>query len=95
MTESNEAGGRKKGSPAAPQGSAGREGCGQNSGEDPKKSLSMTGSDDGVTSSDLGDSCDEFPLDEDPRVAIGLNRFIEAVVKASDQNSRDLFTDDD
>ena len=95
MTESNEVGGRKKRSPVGPQGSAGRQGCAQISGEDPKKSLSVTGSDDGVTSSDLRDGCDELPLDEDPRVAIGLNRFIEAVVKASDQTSRDLFTDDD
>ncbi len=29
------------------------------------------------------DNVDNLPLDDDPRVVIGLNRFIEAVVKAA------------
>ena len=33
-----------------------------------------------------GDSFDEEPLDDDPRVVIGLNRFIDALIQASDRD---------
>lgn len=93
VTESNEARGRKKGSLVETEARVGREDGPRKDGPGTQQSTDVDGCYSGVDVADGGDKCDDFSLDEDPRVVIGLNRVIEAVVKAH-RNSK-LVKDDD
>ena len=83
MTESNEAKGPKKKFDGRPRIDAGGRDSRHHSEDVSKNNGKKPDLEDLPDDPVSEDNVDDLPLDDDPRVVIGLNRFMEAIVKAA------------